>query len=103
MKDMPHFLLIRVGTKVFAFVFSRKFSRNYIFVFAKNRDENTKLSQKFSRKVNFCFRENLAGKQQKKSIIHKNLAKEIKKCQNDTHITLHTHYLLRNYKYSKLS
>jgi hypothetical protein len=32
----------------------------------------------FSAKVNFTFRENIAGKQQKMSIIHKNLAKEIK-------------------------
>jgi hypothetical protein len=29
--------VIRVGTKVFAFVFSRKFSRNSLFVFAKTK------------------------------------------------------------------
>jgi hypothetical protein len=94
-----HHYAVGLGRK-----FSLSFFREILFSFSrKNRDENTKLSRKFSRKVNFCFRENLAGKQQKTSIIHKNLAKEIKKCQNDTHITLHTHYLLRNYKHNKLS
>jgi hypothetical protein len=37
--DMPDFntlIFSRVGTKVFAFVFSRKFSRNSLFVFAKD-------------------------------------------------------------------
>jgi hypothetical protein len=54
-------VLTRVGTKVFAFVFSRKFSRNSLFVFAKDSLRKDETFAKVFAKTKFLISRKTEG------------------------------------------
>jgi hypothetical protein len=76
-----------VGTKVFTFVFSRKFSRNSLFVFAKDSLQKDGTFAKVFAKTKFLISRKLRGKNHSTAnfvySISKNMGKESEQREND--------------------
>jgi hypothetical protein len=77
----------RVGTKVIAFVFSRKFSQNLLFVLAKDSLRKDKTFVKVFVKTKFWISQKLRGKITQWQILFicftKNIWKELEQREND--------------------